>query len=302
MRSIRNNIQIFLYRKNNINIFIFDLIVRRLSEYLKRGHINYKNVPFFYCNNIFGIKEVIDYLLSTDIKTDCGEMNRAYREVGNDYLLEVCLGVPFFDFIAAQTGFERAVLYFNDEDEKTLEGYLDRYIDYMKFMAEELISKTPYESYFMGCSYSCNSLIGPSLWRKWDKKVISAVAEELHKHDKLLHVHFHGKCKDTLKDFAECGCDAVCPFERPPGGDIAGRKGLEQVRKALDDKVTFYGNIHTVETLIKGEPEDVIREVKEVKEAFRGSNRCIISTGDQVGKETPEEYLRIMIEESRKLT
>ena len=246
------------------------------------------------------LAEIMDLRLSTEVSVDCAEMNRAYESVGNDYLLEVCLGVPFFDFIAAQTGFENAIMYFMDEDESVLAGYLDRYIEYTKFMIGELVKKSPYESYFLGCSYSCNSLIGPNMWRKWDKKFITAVASELHKHGKLLHIHFHGKSHDNIKDFVDCGCDAVCPFERQPGGDIIGIEGLKEVRKILDDKVTFNGNVHTVETLINGKPEDVIREVREIKEAFYGSNRCIIGTGDQVGKETPEEYIRLMIEEAHK--
>jgi len=68
----------------------------------------------------------------------------------------------------------------------------------------------------------------------------------------------------------------------------------------LDHKVTMNGNIHTVETLIRGTPEDVRREVREVCEAFAGTNRVIVGTGDQVGRETPEENLHAMIDEARR--
>lgn len=57
------------------------------------------------------------------------------------------------------------------------------------------------------------------------------------------------------------------------------------------------GNAHTVETLIRGTKEDVRREVREIREAFEGCARVIIATGDQVGKETPEENILAMIEE-----
>jgi uroporphyrinogen-III decarboxylase len=59
------------------------------------------------------------------------------------------------------------------------------------------------------------------------------------------------------------------------------------------------GNIHTVETLIRGQPADARREVGEVLEAFAGNARVIVGTGDQVGRETPEENLRAMIEAAR---
>jgi uroporphyrinogen-III decarboxylase len=103
---------------------------------------------------------------------------------------------------------------------------------------------------------------------------------------------------DTVADFAEIGVDCVCPFERPPGGDVVGLEGLRKVAQRLQGRTTMNGNVHTVETLIRGRPADARREVREILEAFRGNPRVIIGTGDQVGRETPEENLHAMIEEA----
>jgi len=59
------------------------------------------------------------------------------------------------------------------------------------------------------------------------------------------------------------------------------------------------GNIHTVETLIRGTQGDVRREVTEVLEAFQDNPRFIVGSGDQVGYETPEENLWAMIETAK---
>jgi uroporphyrinogen-III decarboxylase len=107
---------------------------------------------------------------------------------------------------------------------------------------------------------------------------------------------------EAAADFRSTGVDCVCPFERPPGGDVAGAAGLVELRKRLGEQVTMNGNVHTVETLIRGAPEDVRREVREIRSAFAGSSRLIIGTGDQVGRETPEENIAAMIEESRRPT
>ncbi len=58
--------------------------------------------------------------------------------------------------------------------------------------------------------------------------------------------------------------------------------------------------MHTVEALIRGTPADVQRQVLEILEAFDGSPRLIVGTGDQVGGETPDENIRAMIETVRK--
>ena len=244
------------------------------------------------------LAEWIEIALSPLNEYNFAGINRAHAAVGEDYLLEFWTGTPFFDFLAGFMGFENTLYYFMAEDEEKLLAYRRRYTDYQLDFIRQAVEKSPYEAYVIGCSYSCNSLIGPRLWRKWDKPYIQAVADELHRLGKLLHIHFHGRSRQTLADFTEMGIDCVCPFERPPGGDILGLDGLREVRAKLDGRVTMNGNVHTVETLIRGQVEDVRREVREIKLAFDGSPRLIIGTGDQVGKETPEENIFAMVEEA----
>ncbi|MCE5238854.1 uroporphyrinogen decarboxylase family protein [bacterium] len=225
---------------------------------------------------------------------------RAWEEVGESYLLEGFLGVPFTDFWGGsrEGGLEQTIYDFV-EHEAELARLHGRYVEYMVEKTRRLCEQTPVESLFIGCSWSCNSLISPRMWRRWDKPVIAAVAAEAHRHGRLLHVHFHGRCLESVADFAEIGMDCVCPFERPPGGDVEGLAGLREVARLLDGRVTMNGNIHTVETLIRGTPADVRREVREVWEAFGATHRVIVGTGDQVGRETPEENLWAMVEEAR---
>ena len=231
--------------------------------------------------------------------TDVSGLIKAWQEVGETYLLEAWLGVPFFDFWANARGggFEEGILdLYEPELRPTLEALQARYTERLVRQARVLCERTPIESFFIGCSWSCNSLLGPHLWRQWDKPVIRAVAAEVHRHGRLLHVHSHGRCIESVDDFAELGIDCVCPFERPPGGDVEGVTGLRRVASALQGRTTMNGTVHTVETLIRGGPADARREVTEILEAFAGSHRVIVGTGDQVGRETPEENLRAMIE------
>jgi hypothetical protein len=230
---------------------------------------------------------------------DVSGLIKAWQDVGETYLLEGWLGVPFFDFWAGSRGggFEEGILdLYEPELQPRLQAIQERYIERLVRHARVLCERTPIESFFMGCSWSCNSLLGPVLWRQWDKPVIRAVAAEVQRHGRLLHVHSHGRCIESVEDFAELGIDCVCPFERPPGGDVDGAEGLRRVAAALCGRTTMNGNVHTVETLIRGTPADARREVAEILEAFAGNPRVIVGTGDQVGRETPEENLRAMIE------
>jgi len=227
---------------------------------------------------------------------------QAWEEVGESYLLEFYLGEGFFDSVApaCEGGLEAATEYFFDY-ETELERLRERYTDFMIRKTRAVCEHTPFESLFIGCAWSCLSLISPAMWRKWDKPVLTAICAEARRHGRLVHLHNHGKCLELAADFPEIGVDCVCPFERPPGGDVDGLAGLKLVAERLAGRTTMNGNIHTVETLIRGTPDDARREVREVLEAFAGNPRVIVGTGDQVGRETPEENIRAMIEEAKRL-
>ena len=234
---------------------------------------------------------------------DVSNLVKAWDEVGDSYLLEAWLGVPFFDTFAGgrEGGFETGIFDFLDPElESTLERLREMHTERLVRLTRVICERTPLESLCIGCSWSCNSLLGPDLWRRWDKPGIQAVAEEVHRHGRLLHIHFHGRCMDTIADFAEIGVDCVCPFERPPGGDVGGLEGLREVARRLGGRTTMNGNVHTVETLIRGTPTDVRREVDEILEAFADTPRVIVGTGDQVGRETPEENLVAMVEQVKR--
>jgi hypothetical protein len=233
-------------------------------------------------------------------ETDWSGCQRALDAVGEDYLLEVAVASQFFDFVAnpREGGLQQGI-YDLREHEAFFEALHEEYLDYVRHITRAACRNTTAESLFIGCSWSCISLINPEMWRRWDKPVIQAVAEEAHAHGRLLHLHFHGRCRDVLADLAECGADCICPFERPPGGDIS---DIGEVREALADRVTMNGNVHTVETLIRGTPADVRREVEDIFEHWRPDlRRLILGTGDQVGRETPEGNIAAMIEAGREL-
>ena len=227
-------------------------------------------------------------------------VQQALDAVGEDYLLEVWLPAQFFDYIAGgrEGGFQQGI-YDLIEHEAFFAALHEEYLDYVRRYAEAACAHTTGAALVIGCAWSCISLISPAMWRRWDWPVVRAMADVAHAHGRLLHIHFHGKCLDALADLATCGADCVCPFERPPGGDVT---DLGVVRRALGDRVTVNGNVHTVETLIRGTADDVRREVADIFAQWGpDTRRLIVGTGDQVGGETPDENIYPMIEACREL-
>ena len=230
---------------------------------------------------------------------DWAPVRRALDAVGEDYLLEVFVGVPFTDFVGGprEGDFPQMVEDLLDHRDYLL-GLRERYIARVCGLIEGAFTQTSAESVFVGCSWSCASLIGPRLWREWDKPCLEAYTRAAHKAGGLIHVHVHGRCAELIPDLAEIGVDCLCPLERPPGGDVT-PDNMARVKNLTRGRVTLNGNVHTVETLIRGTPRDVEREVREVIDLWSDDGRVIVGTGDQVGYETPDENIHAMIETAK---
>jgi hypothetical protein len=224
---------------------------------------------------------------------DWRPVQRALDAVGEDYLLEVSVGTPFIDYAGAprEGGFEQVIADLVDRQAE-MEALQARYIAHITGKIHAAFAHTTARSVFVGSGWSSMSLLSPNVWRKWEKPVLEAAVRAAHECGGLIHHHFHGRCMAVLPEVAALGLDCICPFERPPGGDVT---DLARVRRILGERTAFNGNVHTVATLIRGTPVDVERQVLEILEAFTGAPRLIVGTGDQVGAETPEENIHMMI-------
>jgi uroporphyrinogen decarboxylase len=94
---------------------------------------------------------------------------------------------------------------------------------------------------------------------------------------------------------AETDVGMLNPLEPPPMGDI----DLAEVKLALGDRLAFMGNLHTTDVMLMGSVDDVRREsLRAIRAAGEGGG-FILSTGDQCGRDTPDENIFAMVEAAR---
>ncbi|MCL4418044.1 MAG: hypothetical protein M1365_15390, partial [Actinobacteria bacterium] len=67
-------------------------------------------VESFAVKNESDLKVYTDTFLSEDINYDFSKAMEAHKAVGEDFLLEFDLGLPFFDFFEGAMGFENAIM------------------------------------------------------------------------------------------------------------------------------------------------------------------------------------------------
>jgi len=109
-------------------------------------------------------------------------------------------------------------------------------------------------------------------------------------------VHSCGPEKELVRILAEqTSLTVIDPLEIPPMGDCV----LADLKRQYGDKLTLKGNLHTTNVMLRGTPEDVIAASRRAIDDAAEGGRFILSTGDQCGRDTPDENLRAMVETAR---
>jgi hypothetical protein len=107
------------------------------------------------------------------------------------------------------------------------------------------------------------------------------------------HVHSCGPEKALVKIFAEeTDLTVVDPLEIPPMGDC----DLRELKERYGKKLVLKGNLHTTAVMLRGSVNDVVAASKKAIDDAAEGGGFILSTGDQCGRDTPEENLFAMIE------
>lgn len=110
------------------------------------------------------------------------------------------------------------------------------------------------------------------------------------------HIHSCGPEKELVEIMAEeTNLTVIDPLEIPPMGNC----NLAELKKRYGHKIVLKGNLHTTEVMLKGSVEDVVAASKQAIDDAAAGGRFILSTGDQCGRDTPDENLAAMVETAR---
>ena len=106
-------------------------------------------------------------------------------------------------------------------------------------------------------------------------------------------LHSCGKQRELIRWCAEeTDLNCINPLEIPPMGDC----DLAEVKQAHGHQLALMGNLHTTDVMLRGTPEDVARAARDAIDAAGDGGGFILSTGDQCGRDTPDENIHALVD------
>jgi uroporphyrinogen decarboxylase len=177
--------------------------------------------------------------------------------------------------------------------------YHQRREEMMQLMEErmEIIAGLDEKPDFLFCGDSGTLVFqSPQIFRELALPVLKRVTELAYDLGIPTQLHSCGPETELVKIAAEeTKLTIIDPLEIPPMGDC----NLAELKRLYGDKLILKGNLHTTDMMLRGSVDDVVAASKKAIDDAGASGGFILSTGDQCGRDTPDENIRAMVETAR---
>jgi len=192
-------------------------------------------------------------------------------------------------------GSEQAIYDYYDDPNKFFEKR-DKLLEHYTKKFHKLMSIKTKPDFI--CTGGSGSLIHqtPAIFRELGLPIVKKITALCKEYGIPSHIHSCGPEKELIKMvYEETDLTIIDPLEIPPMGDCV----LKEIKKLYGDKLVLKGNLHTTDVMLFGTTEQVREAAKKAIDDAAEGGRFILSTGDQCGRDTPDENIFTMIETAR---
>ncbi|HHY83223.1 MAG TPA: hypothetical protein GX505_11200 [Clostridiales bacterium] len=231
------------------------------------------------------------YLMQAPVDYDDETLIQQKKALGEDGIM--CINVP-------APGFHTLVDYFDGGLEAltyALYDYPDMFNELIDLFHKRSVKECEMaldagtDSILTGGSGSI-TLSSPELWYKFSLPTIKKVTRMCREAGVISGIHSCGLEMYMVEVCAkETELDYINPLEIPPMGDCT----LKTAREKAGDRLCLMGNLNTTEIMLYGTPNRVkLESLRALLDAGQ-KGAFVLSTGDQCGRDTPEENLLAMV-------
>jgi len=136
----------------------------------------------------------------------------------------------------------------------------------------------------------------PQIYRELSLPILQRTTELAYELGIPTHIHSCGPERELVKMAAEeTRLTIIDPLEIPPMGDC----DLAELKRLYGAKIVLKGNLHTTQVMLRGSVDDVVAASRQAIDDAGAGGGFILSTGDQCGRDTPDENIRAMVDTAR---
>lgn len=217
-------------------------------------------------------------------------VKRVLEEVGENAFIAGVAAGQSMNFLVSMRGSQQALL--DLIDNPSLAHRIIELGTEISIQVGYALIEAGVDAIYIGDAWASSTIISPEQYREFCLPYHKKATDAFHKKGIPVYLHICGNCMPILEYMVATGVDAIEPLDPLGGVDIS------EVKRRVGDKVCLKGGVNTL-TLLKGTPEDVMREAKScIEKAGRGGG-YILGSGDDIPVEAPIENVKAMVEAAK---
>jgi uroporphyrinogen decarboxylase len=239
--------------------------------------------------------DCIDYLMFGDVEgISFDAYHRAREDMGQAGVVGLCMNLPTL-LTQQRQPIEAAFFDYYDHHEK-LSALVDRWTQHLLAVAGKIIEQDVRPDFVFFPNSGMITLQSVEIMREFSLPALQKLTALFSKAGIVTSLHCCGKERALVEDAARTDLDCIDPLEIPPMGDC----DLAEIKEKFGDRLALKGNLHTTRVMLRMDPGGVEREARKVLEVGMPGGGFILSTGDQCGRDTPDENIFKLVEVCQK--
>ncbi|MBM4160141.1 MAG: hypothetical protein FJ217_03480 [Ignavibacteria bacterium] len=216
-------------------------------------------------------------------------LHRVRERVGTEYSLHGEVTSPF-DYFLDLFGHQEGLLNLINEPEQS-KRVLRHFGGLIKELALEMcdqgVDAIKISSPFAGAGF-----ISPKFYREFVLPFEAEIARAVRGRNVHIYTHTCGDISDRLEMMLDTGVSGIECLDPPPLGNVE----LDDAKRRLQGRGFIKGNIDSVNTLLTGSEEDILRDARRRIEIGKEGGGFILSTACSVAPRVEREKLRLLRE------
>jgi uroporphyrinogen decarboxylase len=235
--------------------------------------------------------ECLPYLMFGDVENARFDAYREAREdMGDAGVVGLCLQLP--TLLTQQREPTEAAFYDYYDHHDLLAAFIQRWTDHLVRLAHKIIESDLRPDFVFFPNSGMITLQSVEIMKEFSLPALRRLTALFKKAGIVTSLHCCGKERALVEAAAETDLDCIDPLEHPPMGDC----DLAEIKRLYGRRLALKGNLHTTEVMLRGTPETVDAAARKCLDQAMEGGGFVLSTGDQCGRDTPDENITKLVE------
>lgn len=238
-----------------------------------------------------GQRDCLPYLFFGDVASISFDSYRQVQaDMGDDGVVGLCMHLP--TLLTQWREPTEAAFYDYYDHHDRLADFIEQWTEHLVQIAQAIIDQDVQPDFVFFPNSGMITMQSVDIMREFSLPALKKLTSMFKQAGIVTSLHCCGKERALVEAAVETDLDCIDPLEIAPMGDC----DLAEIKRRFGRRLALKGNLHTTEVMLRGTTIQVEAAARQCLDDAMEGGGFILSTGDQCGRDTPEENIRVLVE------